>query len=96
MTAAEDLDRYDRMFAALSHRTRRQILHILQLRGGQMTGGEIAERFACRWPTISRHLAVLREAGLVEVRRQGRERIYTVDVPRIEQAIGGWFGSILG
>ena len=82
------------MFAALSHRTRRQILHILHLRGGRMTGGQIAERFSCRWPTISRHLLVLREAGLVQVRQEGRERIFTADLNQIEKAVRDWFAAV--
>jgi DNA-binding transcriptional ArsR family regulator len=92
--AEKELERLDRVFAGLSHRTRRQIIHILRLRGGSMTGGQIAERFSCKWPTISRHLAVLREAGLIAVTRAGRERIYTVDLELIEESVQSWFVSV--
>ena len=94
MPGAQSVEACDRVFAALSHRTRRQILYVLHFRGGRMKGREIADRFSCRWPTISRHLAVLREAGLVELTREGRERLYTVDMKAIEQVVLGWFSEV--
>src|SRR5687767_7343717 len=48
-------------FKALADPTRRRILRIL--RDGPLTSGEIAERFDTSWPTVSRHLAMLRDAG---------------------------------
>jgi DNA-binding transcriptional ArsR family regulator len=45
-----------------------------------MTAGALAERFSCAWPTTTRHLGVLRKAGLVRVEPHGRERHYSVDV----------------
>ena len=66
----------DTVFAGLSHATRRQILLTLHFWGGTMTAGQIAGRFEHAWPTISRHLAELREAGLVECTLVGRERHY--------------------
>ncbi len=66
----------DAVFAALAHPTRRQILLVLHFRGGSMNSLQIAERFACRWPTVTRHLGVLERAGLLEVRKRGRGRIY--------------------
>jgi catechol 2,3-dioxygenase-like lactoylglutathione lyase family enzyme len=48
-----------------------------------MTSGEIAEQFSTAWSTTTRHLAVLRDAGLVSVERRGRERVY-----RTHPAIG--------
>jgi len=65
----------DAVFAALAHPTRRQILLVLHFRGS-MNSLQIAERFACRWPTVTRHLGVLERAGLLEVRKRGRGRIY--------------------
>ena len=43
------------------------------LRDGPRTSGEIASQFDSSWPTISRHLNVLREAGLVIAERNGQE-----------------------
>lgn len=57
-----------------------------------MTAGQIAGRFSCSWPTTSRHLRLLEEAGLVEVHRSGRERLYTVDNRRLKRVVGGWLG----
>ena len=78
------------MFGALNHRSRRHILLVLKFRGGRMTAGQIAERFSCSWPTTTRHLKVLREAGLVRVEKQGRERIYVLEQPRLQDVVGGW------
>lgn len=57
-------------FQALSDPTRREILDML--RKGPRTSGEIAERFNSAWPTISRHLSVLKDAGLVTGERDGQ------------------------
>ena len=65
--------------AALAHPARRQILLTMKLRGGTMTAGEIAGRFRHAWPTTTRHLRVLENAGLVRHERRGRTRVYTVD-----------------
>ncbi|MGF1624341.1 MAG: ArsR/SmtB family transcription factor [Alphaproteobacteria bacterium] len=78
------------MFAALAHESRRQILLTLQFRGGEMSAGTIAERFGCSWPTTSRHLAVLRDAGLVSVVRRGRERVYVLERERLLKVVGDW------
>jgi catechol 2,3-dioxygenase-like lactoylglutathione lyase family enzyme len=48
-----------------------------------MTSGEVAEQFSTAWSTTTRHLAVLRDAGLVTVEKRGRERVY-----RANPAIG--------
>lgn len=80
----------DRVFAALAHPSRRQILLILKFRGGRMSAGDIAERFGCSWPTTSRHLSVLREAGLVRVERRGRERDYVLAVELLSEVVGDW------
>jgi len=44
-----------------------------------MTAGEIADRFSCAWPTVSRHLQVLERAGLVVHDKQGRSRVYRLN-----------------
>ena len=82
----------DRVFAALAHPSRRQILLTLKFRGGRMSAGEIAERFGCTWPTTSRHLGLLRAAGLVSVERRGRERSYVLETERLNAVVGDWLG----
>ena len=88
--ADEALADVDAVFGALAHASRRQILLVLYFRGGQMSAGEIAGRFSCSWPTTTRHLNVLREAGLLVVERRGRERIYRLDRPRLHRVVGTW------
>ena len=85
----------DQVFKALAHPSRRHVLLVLHYRGGEMTAGEIAGRFACTWPTTTRHLHVLEDAGLVHVAQRGRERIYTVDRERLERVAGRWIGLLL-
>ncbi len=55
-----------------------------------MTSGELAGRFDCSWPTTSRHLRVLVDAGLVQVAQDGRERHYRVDVDVFDEVAGSW------
>ena len=57
-------------YKALADPTRRQILALL--RGGSRTSGEIAGHFSTSWATISRHLAVLRDAELILAEREGQ------------------------
>jgi ArsR family transcriptional regulator len=64
-------------FRALADGTRREILALLRERS--RTSGDIADRFDSSWPTISRHLAVLREAGLVLTERKGQEIYYEIN-----------------
>lgn len=78
------------MFSALAHASRRHILLVLHYRGGEMTAGDIAGRFGCSWPTTSRHLKVLIEAGLVAARREGRERMYVLQADRITAVAENW------
>jgi DNA-binding transcriptional ArsR family regulator len=86
----QDLRDLDLVFAALAHQTRRTILLVLHTRGGVMTSGEIASRFDCAWPTTSRHLGVLQEAGLLAVELRGRERVYRLDKDRLHAVAGSW------
>lgn len=94
-SAAARLAATDAVFSALAHESRRQILLVLQFRGGEMTAGEIASRFECSWPTTTRHLKVLRDAGLVAVQARGRERVYRLDRARLAEVAGTWLGNFL-
>jgi DNA-binding transcriptional ArsR family regulator len=77
--------------AALAHPARRQILLTMKLRGGTMNAGEIAGRFRHAWPTTTRHLRVLEEAGLVAHRRRGRTRVYRLRATRL-RIVAEWLG----
>jgi DNA-binding transcriptional ArsR family regulator len=61
---------------ALADPTRRQIVALLAR--GELSAGDLAARFPVSRPAISRHLRVLREAGLVEVRTDAQRRLYRV------------------
>jgi DNA-binding transcriptional ArsR family regulator len=64
-------------YAALAEPNRRQILDLL--RGGERSVGELVERLQLSQPGVSKHLKVLREAGLVAVRAAGKQRLYALD-----------------
>jgi DNA-binding transcriptional ArsR family regulator len=65
-------------FAALADPTRREIVEMLG--SGEKDAGTIASKFAISKPAISRHLSVLRESGLVNVRSDAQRRIYSLDL----------------
>jgi ArsR family transcriptional regulator, arsenate/arsenite/antimonite-responsive transcriptional repressor len=67
----------DKTLRALGDPTRREILRAL--RGGDLTAGDIAGRFPMTAASVSHHLSVLREAGLVSVERDGRNLIYSLE-----------------
>ena len=79
------------VFRALADETRREILEFL--RAGPRTSGEIADQFQSTWPTISRHLAVLRAGGLVVTERKGQEIYYELNTSVFQdliQHLVGW------
>lgn len=90
------LEALEAVFAALAHPARRQILLTVHFRGGAMTAGEIAGRFAHAWPTTTRHLRVLEMAGLLAHEKSGRTRVYRIDKARLAlvQEWLCWFGDL--
>ncbi|MDP3767641.1 MAG: metalloregulator ArsR/SmtB family transcription factor [Dehalococcoidia bacterium] len=62
------------LFEALADPTRRAIVEILA--DGERSAGHISDRFDIAGPSVSRHLKVLRESGLVAVRKDAQSRIY--------------------
>ena len=75
--------------AALADPTRRELVALLA--EGEQAAGDLAGRFAVSRPAISRHLRVLREAGLVRARTEGRRRVYALD-PRPLRELDDWLG----
>ena len=67
----------DTTLKALGDPTRREILRAL--RDGDLTAGDISARFPITGASVSHHLNVLREAGLVQSERQGRNIVYSLD-----------------
>jgi DNA-binding transcriptional ArsR family regulator len=75
--------RVDAVAQALADPSRREILRML--RGQPMNAGEIAGAFSVSRPAISRHLRVLREAGLVSDELIGRERAYSLTLEALAE-----------
>ncbi|MFI5779689.1 ArsR/SmtB family transcription factor [Nocardia sp. NPDC051570] len=67
----------DLVFGALANPTRREILDLLL--DGEQTVQAIADRFDMARPSVSEHLKVLRDCGLVDERKRGRYRYYRVE-----------------
>ena len=88
----------NRMFRAFSDPTRLRILHLLV--EGEMCVGDLVDVLRVPQPTASRHLRYLREAELVEVRKDGRWCIYTLSTAgtgfhrRLLDCLGTCFGEV--
>lgn len=76
---ASDFD----VFSAIADPTRRALIDALAV--GEKSVGELASQFEITLSAISQQLKVLREAGLVVVRRTGRQRIYGLDAKPLER-----------
>jgi len=63
-------------YAALAEPNRRQILDLLRV--GERSVGDLVDRLTLSQPGVSKHLKVLREAGLVDVRSHGKQRLYAL------------------
>jgi DNA-binding transcriptional ArsR family regulator len=77
------------VFRAVSDPTRRAILSMLA--EGERSAGDLHAPFAMSQPAVSRHLRVLREAGLVGERAAGRQRIYALR-PEPLRSVADWVG----
>lgn len=75
----------DAVFRALADPTRREIIKLLRRKA--RTSGEIAEHFPVAWATISRHLGVLKDAGLITAERNGNSIIYELDATVVQELI---------
>lgn len=75
----------DEVFNALANKYRRKIIQLL--RHKSLTAGEIVDNFDIAQPSISRHLDVLKKAGLVYTSRSGNQIIYSLDSRTIEELI---------
>lgn len=82
----------DAVFKALSHPVRRRIVDML--RAGPKSSGEIAGAFDLAWPTVTGHLAALKEAHLVEAEREGASIRYRLDITAAEEALGFLMGLL--
>ena len=73
------------VFKALAHPARRRI--VAMLRKGPMASGDIAAAFDMAWPTVTGHLATLKDAGLVETEREGVSVRYRLNISAVEEAL---------
>ena len=79
-----ELETLEEVCSALAHAARRHMLLVVWFRGGSMSAGDIAARFSHSWPTTSRHLRVLEDAGLLEQEKDGRTRLYRVRTDKLD------------
>ena len=72
-------------FKAIGDERRRKILTILGK--GSVTAGDIANKFKISQPTISNHLKILRESGLIKEKKVAQNRIYSLNQVRLKKVI---------
>ena len=78
---------------ALSDPTRREILQLLKDK--PLTAGEIAAQFDTSAATISHHLSILRDAGLVSDEKRGKYISYELNMSVVDEILG-WFSALKG
>ena len=82
----------DATLRALGDPTRREILKAL--RAGDLTAGEIAARFPMTAASVSHHLSVLKDAGLVTAERSGRNLIYSLETTVFQEFLQEMMGFL--
>jgi len=80
------------IFRALADATRRQIL--CELAEGELAAGEIGAKFAITGPSISRHLAILKNAELVSERREGNRIIYRLEPDDLAISMSNFLSAV--
>jgi len=78
------------VFNAIAEPQRRQILTLLK--GGEQTVGRMVEALSAAQPSVSKHLRVLRDVGLVGVRNEGPRRLYRLRAEGLEP-VHRWVGG---
>ena len=82
---------HNQVFKALADPTRREILRLLGK--GEMTAGQLADRFDMTKPSMSHHFAVLKEAELVSTRREGQQIFYALNAT-VMQEMAAWLWDL--
>ncbi len=75
----------DTVFRALTDPTRRKILKLLS--GGEMTAGELAQRFPLSAPAMSYHFNVLKQANLISARKEGQQVYYSLNTTVLQDIL---------
>ena len=73
----------DAFFQAMANETRREIIRLLKQK--DMTAGEIASHFSISKPSISRHLDMLKNAGLIVPERKGNQILYAINMTVLQE-----------
>jgi DNA-binding transcriptional ArsR family regulator len=81
------------LFKALNDESRRQILELL--REGELTAGAIADQFSMSKPSISHHLDLLKQAGLIEAERRGQFIVYSLNTTVVDELLV-WLVNLSG
>ncbi len=82
---------FQESFKALSDPTRRQILSLL--RAGPMAVGEILEHFPITGASLSHHLSILKNAGLIDDEKKGKYILYTLNTTVLDDILN-WIMSL--
>jgi DNA-binding transcriptional ArsR family regulator len=82
----------EKIFEALSSTARRKILAYLS--GGELTAGQIAERFEMSKPAISKHLQLLENAGLITSRKEGQFIHYSLVRESLTNTLNGYLQQV--
>ena len=80
------------VYEALADPTRREI--VAMLAASERSAGDIAGRFEIAGPSVSRHLKVLRESGLISFRQQATSRFYRLEPGKLEE-VRQWMDALL-
>ena len=82
------------IFDVLADGTRRELLSRLERRGGEVSVTQLVTELGISQPTVSKHLKVLREHGLVSVRDEGQHRYYRLDRAPLDE-VGAWLAPFI-
>ncbi|MBY5932573.1 metalloregulator ArsR/SmtB family transcription factor [Tateyamaria omphalii] len=84
------MDKESQVFRALADQNRRILLDLL-LESDQSVG-DLSDKLTISQPAVSQHLQILREAGLVSHRKEGRQNIYSVDAEPL-LSVASWLSK---
>jgi DNA-binding transcriptional ArsR family regulator len=79
-------------FAALADNNRREIVKLIAHRG-ELSASEISEEFTITPPAVSQHLKILREAKVIQMKKQAQKRLYSVDEAGLSE-VSEWISEI--
>ncbi len=81
-----------RLFRALGDPARQRVLALLEQRG-ELCVSDVARHFRMAQPSVSHHLRVLRDTGLVRTDKRGKEVYYTINPSALQRCCGAFFAS---